>query len=139
MSCAMLERCPIHDPNDSPPPPPPTSASTLPPLPKNATSSTQSLHTHPTPVLLVLLKTLAIPVCRGLAFDPVAGFHLRNGAECWRLNWRADVSVAGLARSHGIMVNYMYDLDRVDENNRAYVASGTIAASPQVMQVLDEV
>lgn len=42
--------------------------------------------------------------CRVLALDPVANFHLRNGAAVLQLNWRADTSDAGLARSHGIMV-----------------------------------
>ena len=44
---------------------------------------------------------------RRLALDPVANFHLRNGAAVWRLNWRADLSRRGLSSSHGIMVNYM--------------------------------
>lgn len=42
---------------------------------------------------------------RGLALDPVANFHLRNGAAVMQLNWRADVSKLGLQRSHGIMVS----------------------------------
>ena len=73
---------------------------------------------------------------RGLAFDPVAAFHLRNGAQLWRLNWRADISEAGLSRSHGIMVNYLYDFDCLEERNRQYVVAGTIAAHSQVTQLL---
>lgn len=44
---------------------------------------------------------------RRLALDPVANFHLRNGASVWRLNWRADLSERGCTGSFGIMVNYM--------------------------------
>lgn len=43
---------------------------------------------------------------RGLALDPVANFHLRNGAAVMQLNWHADTSPAGLRRSHGIMVGW---------------------------------
>lgn len=68
----------------------------------------------------------------------MAAFHLRNGATCWRLNWRADVSGPGLERSHGIMVNYMYDLDALEANNRAYVVQGRVAASEEVQQLLGE-
>ncbi|KAL6777905.1 hypothetical protein ACKKBG_A16160 [Auxenochlorella protothecoides x Auxenochlorella symbiontica] len=74
---------------------------------------------------------------RGLALDPVAAFHLKNGATCWRLNWRADVSGPGLERSHGIMVNYMYDLGSLEANNRVYVVQGKVAASEEVLRLLD--
>lgn len=43
---------------------------------------------------------------RGAALDPVANFHLRNGAAVARLNWLADPSARGLAGSLGLMVNY---------------------------------
>ena len=43
-------------------------------------------------------------------FDPVARFHLGNGASLERLNWPADVSERGVAQSHGLMVNYLYDI-----------------------------
>lgn len=43
---------------------------------------------------------------RGAALDPVANFHLRNGATVARLNWRGDTSARGLAGSLGVMVNY---------------------------------
>jgi malonyl-CoA decarboxylase len=42
---------------------------------------------------------------RSNALDPVAHFHLRNGALLWRVNWRADLSAEGLRRSHGLMVS----------------------------------
>ncbi len=48
--------------------------------------------------------------------DPVARFHLGNGARIERLNWAADTSTKGLAQSFGIMANYVYDLDQLDDN-----------------------
>lgn len=51
-----------------------------------------------------------------LPLDPVARFHLGNGARIERLNWAADTSVKGLAQSCGMMVNYVYELDQLDDN-----------------------
>lgn len=48
--------------------------------------------------------------------DPVARFHLGNGARIERLNWAADTSVKGIAQSCGMMVNYAYELDQLDDN-----------------------
>ncbi|MCD0504013.1 malonyl-CoA decarboxylase domain-containing protein [Bordetella petrii] len=52
----------------------------------------------------------------GQPIDPVARFHLGNGARIERLNWAADTSAKGLAQSCGMMVNYLYDLDDLDDN-----------------------
>jgi malonyl-CoA decarboxylase len=73
---------------------------------------------------------------RGQALDPVANFHLRNGAVLWQLNWRADVSAKGLAQSAGLMVNYRYVLSEVDAHHRQYAADGTIAVGPAVRALL---
>ncbi len=73
---------------------------------------------------------------RGRAADAVAHFHLSNGARVERLAPGADTSAAGLDRSLGMMVNYLYKLDEIDANHEAYVGSGTIAASSQVRSLL---
>ena len=52
----------------------------------------------------------------GLPVDPVARFHLGNGARIERLNWAADTSPKGLKQSWAMMVNYLYDLDELDTN-----------------------
>jgi malonyl-CoA decarboxylase len=65
----------------------------------------------------------------GRALDPVAHFHLSNGARVERLNWRADVSENGLRQSCGLMVNYLYDPASIEENHEAYVGDGQRAAS----------
>lgn len=57
--------------------------------------------------------------------DPVARFHLGNGARIERLNWQADVSTKGVKQSCSIMVNYLYDLDQLDDN-LAQLAAGKI-------------
>ncbi|ALM86961.1 malonyl-CoA decarboxylase [Bordetella sp. N] len=55
-------------------------------------------------------------VKNGQPADPVARFHLGNGARIERLNWGADRSGKGLAQSAGLMVNYLYELDALDDN-----------------------
>ena len=52
--------------------------------------------------------------------DPVARFHLGNGARLERINWEADSSTKGLAQSFGTMVNYVYDLGEVEKNHEEY-------------------
>jgi malonyl-CoA decarboxylase len=60
--------------------------------------------------------------------DPVARFHLGNGARIERLNWAGDPSAKGLRQSYGLMVNYLYDLQRLDKN-RTLLSKGKIPAS----------
>ena len=59
----------------------------------------------------------------GQPLDPVARFHLGNGARIERVNWAADCSAKGMAQSCGIMVNYLYELDQLDDN-LAQLAAG---------------
>ncbi len=72
----------------------------------------------------------------GRALDPVAHFHLTNGARVERLCWLADTSSQGLARSAGMMVNYLYDLERIEANHEAYTGEGRVAASAAVRRLL---
>ena len=58
--------------------------------------------------------------------NPVAKFHLDNGARLNRINWAADLSRKGLRQSAGLMVNYLYDLDGVEENHEAFLNGGII-------------
>jgi malonyl-CoA decarboxylase len=66
---------------------------------------------------------------RGTPVDPVARFHLGNGARLERLNWLADASERAIGQSHGLMVNYQYDLDDIEKNHEAYAGNRTIVAS----------
>jgi len=70
--------------------------------------------------------------------DPVARFHLSNGARLERLNWLADVSDQGMRRAAGLMVNYVYDLDDVEKNHEAYVRERRIAASRELRTLARE-
>jgi malonyl-CoA decarboxylase len=65
----------------------------------------------------------------GRALDPVAHFHLSNGARVERLNWLGDVSAKGLQQSAGIMVNYVYRLGDIEANHESYRGEGRVAAS----------
>jgi malonyl-CoA decarboxylase len=67
-----------------------------------------------------------------LPVDPVTRFHIGNGASLDRLNWLGDISPRGLEQSAGIMVNYLYDLNKIEKNHEAYVDKGSIAASRSV-------
>jgi malonyl-CoA decarboxylase len=68
----------------------------------------------------------------GRALDPVAHFHLSNGARVERLNWLADPSKKGLEQSAGIMINYLYRLADIEANHEAYRGEGRVAASSAV-------
>ena len=73
---------------------------------------------------------------RGLPRDPVARFHLGNGARLERLNYLADTSPRALAQSHGLMVNYLYDLDDIEKNHEAYAQQQAIIAASAVNRLL---
>ena len=73
---------------------------------------------------------------RGRPLDPVARFHLGNGARLDRINFLGDTSKKGLAQSHGLMVNYLYDLAGIEKNHETYANLGTVAASPAVTREL---
>ncbi len=62
------------------------------------------------------------------AGDPVAKFHLGNGARLQRINWAGDLSKNGLRQSHGMMVNYLYDLSRVEEYHERFLAGHVVHA-----------
>ncbi len=66
------------------------------------------------------------------AADPVARFHLGNGARLERINWAADLSPKAVAQSFGLMVNYAYDLDDVERNHEEYVNRRRVVASGAV-------
>lgn len=73
---------------------------------------------------------------RGQApLDPVARFHLANGARLERLNWMGDTSAAGLTRSLGFTVNYVYRLADVERNHEAYAKAYDVVASGQVQRL----
>ena len=82
-----------------------------------------------------LLQAAAEYLGRSLAdgkpLDAVARFHLGNGARIERLNWAGDPSPKGHKQSFGLMVNYLYDLKRLDKH-RAWLADGKVAVSGDI-------
>ena len=68
--------------------------------------------------------------------DPVARFHLANGARLEQLNWMGDTSRRGLGQSLGLMVNYVYRLADVERNHEAYAKQCRIAASSDFQRLV---
>ena len=68
------------------------------------------------------------PDSRGPA-DPVARFHLGNGARLERVNWLGNVAPRGISESHGIMVNYLYDPEQIEANHEAFVRGAIVRSS----------
>jgi malonyl-CoA decarboxylase len=64
--------------------------------------------------------------------DAVARFHLGNGARLERLNWLGDTSTNGMWRSAGLMVNYVYRLDKLEQNHEIYAKERRVLASRRV-------
>jgi len=71
----------------------------------------------------------------GMPLDPVARFHLGNGARLERINWLGDVSDKGLGQGAGLMVNYVYDLDEIERNHEQLANEGTVAMSSAVRKL----
>jgi malonyl-CoA decarboxylase len=90
------------------------------------------------PVLLRLAAHyfLRAKLDNGRPVDPVARFHLGNGARLERINWLGDTSAKGLREAHGIMCNYRYELRDIEKNHEAYENEGAVAASRQVQALL---
>ncbi len=70
------------------------------------------------------------------ALDPVAHFHLTNGARVKNINWLGDTSPKGMKQSASLMVNYYYNLEKIDDNHEDYVTEGRIDASTRVTSLL---
>ena len=73
---------------------------------------------------------------RGRVFDSVARFHLGNGARLEQLDFLGDTSEKGMQQAFGLMVNYLYDLDEIEQNHEAFVEKGIVAASPAVRKLV---
>ncbi|MBR0873194.1 malonyl-CoA decarboxylase [Bradyrhizobium tropiciagri] len=72
----------------------------------------------------------------GHRIDPVARFHLGNGARLERINWLGNTAERAITESFGIMVNYLYDHDSIERNHEVFAREGEIVRSPQVDALL---
>ena len=70
------------------------------------------------------------------ARDPVAHFHLSNGAKIERVNWMADTSDNGLQQSEGMMVNYLYEIPLIESRSQGYSSEGKVALSTAIEKQL---
>ena len=73
---------------------------------------------------------------RNKPVDPVARFHLGNGARLERINYLGDRSAKGLSQSHGLMVNYLYDLAAIEQNHESYAEHAEVVVSTAVRKLL---
>jgi len=73
---------------------------------------------------------------RGRIIDPVARFHLGNGARLERIQVLADRSAHALRQAHGLMVNYLYKLDDIETNHEAYASRAEVATNPAIRRLL---
>ena len=96
---------------------------------------------HNDPVICKAIKEPLFRLCAryflerrddGRPIDPVARFHLKNGARLEQINWLADTASQGLRQSAGIMVNYRYILEDIEKNHEAYMKDGRIAMGAEV-------
>lgn len=89
------------------------------------------------PVLAMAAKyLLSAKEADGRPVDPVARFHLGNGARLDRINWPADRSARGLREAHGLMVNYRYEIKDIETNHEAFANDGRVVASRQVRNLV---
>jgi len=72
----------------------------------------------------------------GLPLDPVARFHLGNGARIERLNWLADSAPRRLKQSAGMMVNYVYQPAEIEQNHEAFARRRLITVAPDLNELL---
>uniref|UniRef100_A0A0E0B2J0 Malonyl-CoA decarboxylase C-terminal domain-containing protein n=1 Tax=Oryza glumipatula TaxID=40148 RepID=A0A0E0B2J0_9ORYZ len=97
------------------------------------------------PLMRLCARYLAREKKRGKALDAVANFHLQNGANnallFWqmieRINWMADQSEKGIQQSGGIMVNYMYRLENIEEYALSYLGTGLAHTSSNLLQYIE--
>ncbi|BFZ09639.1 hypothetical protein BsWGS_12678 [Bradybaena similaris] len=88
------------------------------------------------PLMRLCAHYLYVQKRRNYALNPVANFHLSNGAVLWRINFLADTSHRGLTQSCSLMVNYRYFLESTDENSQNYLENHHIQVSTDVLDLL---
>lgn len=101
------------------------------------TNSDRLLSVLKAPLMRLCARYLLKEKKRGKALDSVANFHLQNGAMVERINWMADRSEKGLHQSGGIMVNYVYRVDNIEEYAQSYFSTGEIHASCDVRRSVE--
>jgi malonyl-CoA decarboxylase len=88
------------------------------------------------PLTRAAARYLAARGDAGAPIDPVARFHLGNGARIERLNWLGDRTPRRLAQSAGLMVNYVYDRPEIEQNHEAFASDHLITVTPAIYDML---
>jgi malonyl-CoA decarboxylase len=88
------------------------------------------------PVLRLCAVYLTSSLDQKRPADPVARFHLGNGARLERIHWLANTAPRGIQESYGVMVNYLYDPATIEANHEAFVREAIVARSPAVDTLL---
>ena len=88
------------------------------------------------PLVRAAARYLTVRGADGLPIDPVARFHLGNGARIERINWLADRAPRRLAQSAGLMVNYLYDRSEIEQNHEAFASRQLITVAPAIHDLL---
>ncbi|MFV0275921.1 MAG: malonyl-CoA decarboxylase [Parahaliea sp.] len=102
-----------------------------------AKGSWPDIELHKSALLSLCAKYLYSAKDGQYPLDPVARFHLRNGARIDRLNWAGDTSAKGIRQSAGIMVNYSYDLSQVEERHENYLNKMIVATGRDFEKTLN--
>ena len=91
---------------------------------------------HEEAIRKLILNYLLLAKKGKYPLDPVARFHLGNGAQVHQIHGAADLSDKGLAQSYGAMVNYLYDLRYIERNHEQYVTEGKIEFNDKLKAAL---
>jgi hypothetical protein len=89
-------------------------------------------------LLKLACRYLVLEKHRGKPLDGVCKFHVGNGAEILKINFAADLSRRGSSNSFGIMVNYLYELDRLEENRANFESNYLVPVSPHIQKLLED-
>lgn len=74
----------------------------------------------------------------GQPLNPVARFHLGNGASLYRINWPADTSFKGMQQAHGVMVNYLYRLSHIEQNHEAFSQHQSVVCANDIRRLASQ-
>eukprot|EP00965_Chrysotila_dentata_P090041 2971759-Pleurochrysis_carterae.AAC.1 len=89
-------------------------------------------------LMRLMARYLLLARKRQQALDPVAAFHLRNGARLLSVRWLANPTERGCQESAGMMVNYQYEIAEIERNHSRYVGEGVIAANEEVHALISD-
>jgi malonyl-CoA decarboxylase len=93
-------------------------------------------HLKPSLSRLAVLYLTTARNAAGAPLDPVARFHLGNGASLERVTWPGDLSAVGIAGGLGVMANYRYRVEDIEQNHEAFANAGRIAVSQSVAKLM---